>query len=62
LFPIEELWSNVKAGIKRSLLDIADRFTLRIMDAVTPVALKDCCGWLRYSVSFFPVVTKEEML
>ncbi|CEG67929.1 hypothetical protein RMATCC62417_04276 [Rhizopus microsporus] len=63
LNPIEEFWSKVKSGIKRNPLDTTDRLTPRIMDAVTHVTLKDCRGWIKHSVSFFPrCIAKEEML
>ena len=49
--------------IKRNPLDTTDRLTLLIMDAVTHVTLKDCRGWIKYAVSFFPrCIAKEEML
>ncbi|OAD74016.1 hypothetical protein PHYBLDRAFT_145479 [Phycomyces blakesleeanus NRRL 1555(-)] len=53
LNPIEEFWSKVKFGVKREAFDNGDKLTPKIVKSCSEVALKDCLGWIRHSVSFF---------
>lgn len=62
LNPIEEFWSKVKAGIKRSPVDGKDTLTPRILESCSKVTLSDCRGWIRHSVSFFPRCLAEEQM
>lgn len=62
LNPIEEFWSKVKSGIKRTPIDGKDTLTPRILESCSNVTLKDCKGWIKHSVSFFPRCLAEERM
>jgi transposase len=54
LNPIEELWSKVKAGVRRTALTADDRLSDRICESVQMVTRPDCQAWIRHAVAFFP--------
>lgn len=53
LNPIEEFWSKIKAGVRRTPSTADDRLTDRICDSAGKVTKKDCEGWIKHSISFF---------
>lgn len=60
LNPIEEFWSKVKAGVRRTPLTADDRLTDRICESVRKVTKKDCKGWIEHTKSFFEKCLNEE--
>lgn len=62
LNPIEEFWSKVKSGVKRTPIDGKDNLTPRILESCSKVTLSDCKGWIRHSLSFFPRCLEEEQM
>ncbi|ORE00707.1 hypothetical protein BCV72DRAFT_172948, partial [Rhizopus microsporus var. microsporus] len=57
---IEEFWSKVKTGVRRTLLTADDRLTDRICESAGKVTKKDCKGWIEHSKSFFENCLNEE--
>lgn len=53
LNPIEEFWSKVKAGVRRTTLTADNCLTDRICETAGKVTKKDCKGWIEHSKSFF---------
>ncbi|CEP16601.1 hypothetical protein [Parasitella parasitica] len=50
LNPIEEFWSKVKFGVKRTPFDTGDTLTARIMESCSKVTQEDCIvGWIKHS-------------
>ena len=60
LNPIEELWSKVKAGVRRTALTADDRLSDHICESVQMVTQPDCQAWIRHAVSFFPSCKQED--
>lgn len=60
LNPIEEFWSKVKAGVRRTPLTTDNRLTDRICESAGKVTKKDCEGWIKHSMSFFQKCLNEE--
>ncbi|KAI9267852.1 hypothetical protein BY458DRAFT_410652, partial [Sporodiniella umbellata] len=57
---IEEFWSKVKAGVRRTPLTTDDCLTDRICESAGKVTKKDCEGWIKHSMSFFQKCLDEE--
>ena len=62
LNPIEEFWSKVKAGVRRTPLTADDRLTDHICESAGKVTKKDCKGWIEHSKSFFENCLKKTSL
>lgn len=62
LNPIEEMWSKVKMGVRRSEVSDKDKLTQRILEAATEVTVTDCVGWINHSVSYFDRCLNMEKL
>lgn len=60
LNPIEEFWSKVKGGVRKTPLRADDRLTDRICDSVKKVTRSDCQGYIRHAMSFFSRCKNEE--
>lgn len=57
---IEEFWSKVKSGAKRTPIDGKDNLTPRILESRSKLTLSGCKGRIRHSLSFFPRCLEEE--
>lgn len=53
LNPIEEMWSKIKMNVRRGELTEKGTLIPRIDAAARKVAVSDCEGWIRHSVTFF---------
>jgi transposase len=60
LNPIEEFWSKVKAGGRRTPLAADDCLTDRICESARKATKKYCKGWIEHSKSFFENCLNEE--
>jgi transposase len=61
LNPIEEFWSKIKAGVRRSALTADNQLSDRICEAVQMVTQANCQAWIRHAVSFFSRCKREDI-
>jgi transposase len=63
LNPLEEFWSKLKAGVRRSELSKEDSLSPRILESAKQITPDNCKAWIRHSISFFkPCIDLEKNL